>query len=104
MELNYTTEDPTDDFDKTIVYQIEKTIIFLLNLNHDISGSALEANLSDTALDMELFYVQGMGSCLGKFTFQQFKTGLQMIPAILLLISFVDFLQKKTLFSIFQRN
>ena len=69
LELNYTTEDPTDDFDKTIVYQIEKDNYLFTEFNHDISGSALEANLSDTALDMELFYVQGMGSCLGKFTF-----------------------------------
>ena len=32
LELNYTTEDPTDDFDKPLCIKLKKTIIFLLNL------------------------------------------------------------------------
>jgi len=66
LSLSYTTENPSNEYDNQLLFEIESDKSIFTQFNQDFSGSQLSYNVNDTSLGLEYFYVQGMGSCIGK--------------------------------------
>lgn len=66
ISLTYNTESPENEFDKQLIFELESTNHIFTKFNQNLLESKLRSCINDTSLGLESFYVQGMGSCIGK--------------------------------------